>query len=587
MNLSIRLRLVSMYVVLVVIAMITAGTIIVLMIRSSEENALALSVKESINSIRLAFESEGADSDIDSIIENLYDERSFEFNNKKIFILDINANIIYPKEYRDQKRKITTHQVAGAIADGYFDEPDDNVSLEGDGKRYIGVAENIKDNGSVKYIVYGLIDASNINIKVMNTVQIILVSLMASLLIAIIIAYIFSGFITKPILAITESARYLADGKLKGNIEVNSKDEIGQLAETYNKMAQSINKSLNEISTEKNKLETVFEHMTDGILVFDKNGNLLHYNRATSYLINIKDTSNFANTLGENILETYDELKDLVEQGTVVRTMVLGEKYLDLYFAKYKEELSAELGVMCVIQDVTENKRMENLQKEFVANVSHELRTPITTIKTYSETLIDSFDHSDQAEVDFLRTINRESDRMTNIVTDLLSLAKLDNNKDELVISEVDLVSIVDGVYKNFSLIAKNVGKSIIFDKPEEAYMINVDVEKIEQVVKNIVSNAIKYTDSDGLIKIKIENDSDNYYVEISDNGFGIPKEDLPRIFERFYRVDKTRSREMGGTGLGLSIAKQLMQIHGGDIIVMSKQQKGSTFTLVFPKPKK
>ncbi len=573
-----------MYVTLVIIAMITAGTIIVLMIRNSEENELTLSVKRSIDLIRTTIKTNSNNEDVDSIIEELYGDNPFTFNDKKIFILDSNANVIYPSIYREQGKRMMTHQIIGAIEDGYFEEPDKKSDLENDDKDYIGIAENVKVDGSVKYIIYGLIDASDVKVKVRSIVNIILVALMVSLLIAIVVAFIFATFITKPILKLTDSARDLSYGKLKGNIEVHSNDEIGQLTNTFNKMARNLNNTLDEIRMEKDKLETVFEHMTDGILVFDKDGKLIHINKASLYMLSIENKSDFISIMQDKIDEDYAGLKDLLEKGTVVRTLQLNNKHFDLYFAKYSEIDSDELGVMCVIQDVTENKRMENLQKEFVANVSHELRTPITTIKTYSETLIDGFEHSSEAEVDFLKTINRESDRMTNIVTDLLSLAKLDNKREVLDKVELDLISMVDNIYKNFSLVCQNTNKSISFERPEGRYEIFADEAKIEQVIKNIVSNAVKYTEDDGSVEIRLKQDDRNYYLEIKDDGFGIPKEDLPRIFERFYRVDKARSREMGGTGLGLSIAKELMQIHGGDIVVVSSVKNGSTFTLIFPK---
>ncbi len=573
-----------MYVMLVVIAMITAGTIIVLMLRGNEEQELTVSVKESINLIRTTVVSSSKEADIDKVIEDLYENNSLEFSNKKILILDNNANVIFPQKYKEQGLRITTHQIIGAIEDGYFEEPDIGYIFEDDDKPYIGIAENIKKDGAVRYIIYGLVDYSNVRLKVISTVKIISVAILLTLLVAVVIAFIFSNFITRPILAITDSARYLADGTLKGNIEVHSNDEIGQLTNTFNKMASSLNNTLNEITTEKNKLETVFEHMTDGILVFDTDGRLIHFNNATSSMLKASKNASFKEVIGDVLNESYDDLRILLEKGTVVRALEDDGRFFDLYFAKYKEQIDDELGVMCVIQDVTENKRMENLQKEFVANVSHELRTPITTIKTYSETLLDSFPHQEAAEIDFLQTINRESDRMTNIVTDLLSLAKLDNKKDSVELKEIDLVRLVESVYDNFSLIVKNTDKSIELLKPEFAYMVNVDVAKIEQVVKNIVSNAVKYTDDNGKIKISFRSDESSYYVEIADDGFGIPKDDLPRIFERFYRVDKTRSRQMGGTGLGLSIAKELMKIHGGDIIVASSEKRGTTFTLIFPK---
>ncbi len=573
-----------MYVALVISAMIVSGTIIVLMLRNNEEKELVISVKESVNLIRNTISSGSSSEDVDQVMEKLYENSSLELDNKKIFILDNQGKVLYPLRYKEKGIRMSTHQIVGAIEDGYFEEPDKNVTFADDDKNYLGVAENIKFDGDVRYVVYGLIDSSTIDKKVQSTIQIIGMALLSALAVAIIVALIFSTFITKPILALTESAGNLADGTITANIEVHSEDEIGQLTKTFNYMAKNLNNTLNEITSEKNKLVTVFEHMRDGILVFDSNGNLAHLNKTSLKMLGITNETNYQSIFGNYDIEDYKTIRKMSTKGTFLRSLEVGDKYLDIYIGKYNDSYKRQLGIMCVIQDVTHNKIIEKLQKEFVANVSHELRTPITTIKSYSETIIEGMVDSEDTKLDFIKTINKESDRMAHIVTDLLSLTKLDNKQLKLSKKKFDLNDIIDSIVKRFKLITKDTKKNVELIKENKPYTVYGDAERIEQVITNIISNAIKYSEDDGHIVVELKDDNKHNYIAISDDGFGIPKKDLPRIFERFYRIDKARSRDMGGTGLGLSIAKQLMELHDGRIEVASTFGKGSTFTLVFGK---
>lgn len=240
---------------------------------------------------------------------------------------------------------------------------------------------------------------------------------------------------------------------------------------------------------------------------------------------------------------------------------------------------------MIVLKDITRQKKLDDMRKEFVANVSHEIRTPITTIKSYTETLLDGAIDEKELAIDFLNTINEASDRMKFLTDDLLELSRLDGGKISFNFKVTNLYDIVVGCVKQNIIIANNKNQQIILSEPINKNMyVLIDTDRINQVLNNVISNAIKYSYDGKDINIFIEENEENFIVNIKDNGIGIPKEDIGRIFERFYRVDKARSRAMGGNGLGLSIAKEIMLEHNGDIKAYSKVGDGTTMQIIFKK---
>jgi two-component system sensor histidine kinase VicK len=240
-------------------------------------------------------------------------------------------------------------------------------------------------------------------------------------------------------------------------------------------------------------------------------------------------------------------------------------------------------SAILVLQDVTEQEKLDKMRKEFVANVSHELRTPLTTIRSYTETLLDGAVEDKEYTVNFLKVINSESERMTRLVKDLLQLSKLDYDKMEWNMKKLNIKNILKDCAQKMEISAKQKNQSITFEADENMPEINGDKDRIEQVFINIISNAIKYTPEGGSIHIRAEVKDTGIEARIKDTGIGIPKEDLPRLFERFYRVDKARSRMMGGTGLGLSIANNIVEAHKGSIRIESENGKGTEVILNFP----
>ena len=292
-------------------------------------------------------------------------------------------------------------------------------------------------------------------------------------------------------------------------------------------------------------------------------------------------TTSFQDLFAEDA--AFDQILTLKRPQYLETQKTVGERELELFMAPYSAD-QAPGGVMVVIHDVTEQRRSEQARREFVANVSHELRTPLTNIKSYAETVIAAGDElPPELHNNFMGVIVSEADRMTRIVQDLLTLSKIDYGKMEMNVSRFSFSKAVRSVYEAVALNAESHGHTLTFSCEENMPDVDGDRERIEQVIMNIVSNAIKYTPDGGRIAITAATSGRNVFVRISDNGIGIPEKDLPRLFERFYRVDKARSRESGGTGLGLSIAKEILNQHKGDIRIESVYGEGTDVTITLP----
>lgn len=589
MKSSIRWRLVMMYVLLVVIVMMVSGTMIVMMIRSNAQDEMRDEIIQVVQTIKDSYFVE--DVVIDDLPNYLDSEQSKfnasvinNYNDKRIFFLDKESRVIYPLDASTLGHQFPTHQVMKAITDGTLADFDQDIKIPGKNDNHIGYAENIKVNDSVEYVIYVLGNTSAIEENTRQIVLIILMSVGVALFIAVVLGFIFSDFLTKPISALSRKARDMQRGRLDQPMRVYANDEIGQLTKNFNKMATSLNDTLNEITSEKNKLEIVFKHMTDGILVFDKSGIMIHSNPMSISMLKLEKEISFQEIFRPYLEVTYREMKETVKDETVSHMVEVEGKYYSVYFAKFLDQYNEAVGLICVIQDITEHKKLEEIQKEFVANVSHELRTPLTTIKSYAETLLEgALDDRDTAER-FLGVINHEGDRMTALVQDLLELSKLDNSQVKFSMHDLNLEYILEDSINKLRIHSEKKSQSMIYHPPIFECRIVGDVNRIEQVIKNIISNAVKYSQDNAIIEIDVKEVSKYICVSIRDNGMGISKEDLKRIFDRFYRVDKARSREMGGTGLGLAIASEIMEYHGGKIEVTSEPGSGTTFELYFLK---
>ncbi|MFQ7241348.1 ATP-binding protein [Agathobaculum sp.] len=439
-----------------------------------------------------------------------------------------------------------------------------------------------EDNGT-DYIVYIADDKQEISDLSWRFFQIVMQAMMFGLLAAILLSFLLSKTITTPIERITEGAKSIAEGNFDQDLGVQSSDEIGELTRSFNYMARRLKSTVGEVQGERDKLNTLFLHMSDGVAAFTTDGRLIHMNPAAESLLGVRmeDDLGFDEMFADLDMPNSDE--------TAMRTFLTSEitrfgRVLSVTLAPYGA-LDGEGGVIAVIHDITEQRRLDDARREFVANVSHELRTPLTNIRSYTETLLDAAgDIPIDTEKQFLGVISSESERMARIVTDLLTLSKLDYGRMELRMTRFSLADMLHNVANAMKLTAEDSGHALAVDTPDDLPKIVGDRERIEQVVVNILSNAVKYTPSGGHIRLSARELSGNRVrITVEDDGVGIPAADVPRLFERFYRVDKARSRAAGGTGLGLAIAKEIVEQHEGKIALASEYGKGTTVTITLP----
>ena len=451
---------------------------------------------------------------------------------------------------------------------------------------YMDYAVPIEKDSEIKYIIYIRDTKEESNSIISSIFSIMLSSMLMALAISLLFAILLSKTILAPIQSLTQKSKKIASGDFESEIEVTGSDEIGKLTETFNQMAQELKVTLNVIQSEKDKVETILRYMTDGIIAFDREGSIIHINPVARKLMGI-ESGNFP-TFDELFAEcdiTITQISVLGNYEKTERILSINGAQLCVYFAPFKTNKKSS-GLVAVIQDVTEQQRLENSRREFVANVSHELRTPLTTVKSYTETLLEILSDEDidkEMLESFLETINSETDRMTRLVKDLLLLSRLDYGINDMHKDYFSVSELIEDTLKRLKRYGDEKGQKLIYDPTNAlpAYYGNID--RIEQVLTNIITNAIKYTPEGGSIFISTVYMYNSIIIKVKDTGIGIPEESLKHIFERFYRVDKARSRQMGGTGLGLAIAKEIVEAHGGTITISSVPDYGTDVMITLP----
>ena len=437
--------------------------------------------------------------------------------------------------------------------------------------------------GEPDYIVYILDSKETVSDLNTQLFMIIMQALVIGLLISLLLSFLLSKTMVGPIEKLTAGAEKVAAGDFESRLPVESTDEIGILTGTFNEMASVLQQTLAAVENERTKLDTLFLHMTDGVVAFDHTGRLIHRNPAAVTML--------GRTLGED--SRYDQLFGSLypmEQILALRRpdyaeaqQVVGDRMLELYLAPFSSD-QEKGGVLIVLHDVTEQHRNEERRKEFVANVSHELRTPLTNVRSYAETLRSAEgDIPQEMENSFLDIIISETDRMTHIVQDLLTLSRLDAGNTEMRFAPFSFRESVENVCRANAMEARRHSHTLTCTLAEDMPEISGDRQRLEQVVTNILGNAIKYTPDGGHIAVTGGGSGRSVWVEVTDDGIGIPEKDRDRIFDRFYRVDKARSRESGGTGLGLSIAKEIVERHHGSLRLVPREGRGTTIRLVLP----
>ena len=440
----------------------------------------------------------------------------------------------------------------------------------------------------LSYGIYTIQELQNSNIQneiINKNIFVFIIITAAFVGISIIVIWFTSRVITRPIYKLIKSAEKIAEGEELKIDNSKRNTEIDGLIQAFDTMTVGLNENLNKVTRQKKQIETILQYMTDGIMAFDLNGNIIHINSAAITLLGLTGPKNNFNEIFKSIdldvnLEKIIYLEDWAKSERKI--INVKDKYLKIFFASFKDELERPAGAIVLIQDITEHVRLDNMRKEFIADVSHELKTPLTSIMGYAETLANS-EYDPEMQEKFLKVINNESIRMTKLVNDLLILSKYDNEQIECEKIEFNLGELVKSCLENLQIEADKKNQKVECFVTANVPTVKADKDGIERVVLNILSNSIKYTEDGGVIKIYVGFVYNDAYIKIIDNGIGIPEKDLDRIFERFYRVDKARTRKMGGTGLGLSIAKEILDKNNGRIDIKSKLGKGTEVVITIP----
>ena len=431
----------------------------------------------------------------------------------------------------------------------------------------------------------------NINSQLFQAKIIVVISMIAYTIISILIGYFVLKSVVSPMKKLIKSAEKIASGE---NIQLEDKvqnigdaSDVGDLENAFSIVTNELNQKLNEVNRQKRQIETILLHMTDGIIAFDMEGNIIHINPAAKTLLGLNDKDNTFDKIFKklSIDINIEKIVYLENWTSSEQRKNVGEKYVNILFAPFQDENDRPAGVVALIQDITEHVKLDNMRKEFVADVSHELKTPITSIMGYSDTLLEG-EYDEDTRKKFLTVISSEARRMAKLVTDLLTLSRYDNNKVVQEVTSFDLGDLVKKCQEKLRFEIEKKGHNVECFVTASVPPVIADRYGIERVVLNILSNAIKYTPDNGTIKVYVGFVYNDAYIKVIDNGIGIPEDDLSRIFERFYRVDKARSRELGGTGLGLSIAKEILDKNKGSIDIKSKVGKGTEVVIRIPTKK-
>ncbi len=498
-----------------------------------------------------------------------------ELANSSVYILDKDGNVVATSANPflvGQKR--VDPEVNGALV-GLQTEQIARDPQTGNRYLYLAVPVRVKSQivGAIEFVS----PMSSIYRSISRIIIIFATASLLALALSALLAGIIARTITGPITAVTRTARALASGDFDQTVTIHSNDEIGELASTFNMLTGRLRNATANTEREKDRLQAVMARMSDGVIATNTHDEILLINPAAIDLLHAKHSLQGA--LLSNVLN------GSFEPGSA-HVMELHDRVIALSVTALGGERSYGVhgGFVYVMRDVTEETRLEEARRRFVADVSHELRTPITIIKGYIEALMEGALENPKIADHFLQVMDKEADRMARLITNLLQLTRFDDHHEVFTQERVTTKQLLNQLAERYALVAFRAGVQFVVDVKENSTLM-VDHDRIDQVLDNIVSNALKYTSQRGMIAATAEVDRSTMHsvITIKDSGAGIPKQDLPYIFDRFYRVDKARSRQFGGTGLGLAIAREIIRAHGGDVTADSEVGKGTTITIVLP----
>ncbi len=585
---SIRWKFIIIYFMLVFIAMIIAGVFIIQQIQEYHFSNVTDELKEISELVLPNLER------YDDLVSNQDDIQKLITGvqgvgiTKEIYVIDRSNNSIVATTTENvgiSADKVLKLDLLLSGLNGRSAESNENIPSGDSIFRTKDMIFPVVHTGKVTGALYLRSDLREIFDTLNKSIVIIIQSIVLSSGFTILLGFFIARTITDPINDVTMRVAKLAQGDFNQVVQVRSDDEIGQLADTFNYLTGRLNTSMRDISREKSKLETIINHMDDGLIAVDRAGEMIHINPKARNFLKINKHERDFNKIAERIDRglVLENLMFNNPDWTGSVTEQFENSYIKISFAPYTNDQGDKNGFVFLIQDITETQRLEDMRREFVANVSHELKTPLTSIKSYTETILDGMIEDREMTEQFLTVVNSEADRMARLVRDLLQLSNFDARKVALDFEYHDYVMLLKKAIVKVEVTAKSKMQEIKLIADVDEVVGYFDYDRIEQVMLNILSNAIKYTPENGRIKAFITRNGDHVQIRVDDTGIGISKKHLTRIFDRFYRVDKARSRNLGGTGLGLSIAKEIVDLHQGEIEIDSKVGSGTSIIIRIP----
>ncbi|MFN7252000.1 MAG: cell wall metabolism sensor histidine kinase WalK [Anaerobacillus sp.] len=590
---SIHVKIVIIYVLLILIAMQVIGVYFTKQLEDQlvdnffemldeRANLLAYNVEQEMKKNR-----DQTTSSLRGDIDNLLRE-FFSIDNAEVQVVDKNKVVLSVSNF--QKRHVIGQRTTEVRVKRALLGSDDEDILRDPttGHRMRILAVPVKSDNETLGAIYIEASMEEIYEQMRQINQILMTGTIISLSITAALGIFLARTITRPILDMRRQAQVLGKGDFSRKVHVYGRDEIGQLAITFNELTNKLKDANATTEAEKRKLTSVLSHMTDGVIATDKEGQIILINKKGELLLNVIQEDIIGTSIVDllNLSGTF-ELEDLIKNSDSL-LLDFGdhdrEFLLEASFSVIQKDEGDFNGLITVLHDVTEQEKVEQERREFVANVSHELRTPLTSMKSYLEALEDGALNDPTIAPKFLNVAQTETERMIRLVNDLLQLSKMDSKDYRLNINTIDVTSLLNSIIDRYELVSDS--ERITFKRNiavEQVTFAAIDRDKLIQVLDNIISNAVKYSPEGGKISVSLTENEKDLSISVSDEGVGIPKESLPFVFDRFYRVDKARSRKLGGTGLGLAIAKQIILAHGGSISIDSEWNIGTTITLTLP----
>ncbi|MER1988836.1 cell wall metabolism sensor histidine kinase WalK [Solibacillus isronensis] len=593
---SIHVKLVLIYVLLIIIALQIIGIYFSKQLETNLKTNFQDSIRQRIElvhySVReemLKDRDENTPPTIEYSLKTILEGFSTEDINK-INVVDRNDRILATS---DDDQTVVGQRINEEIIQQAASSETllDKISLDRDtGQRIWILAVPIMDNAGPKEELKGVIYVQSNIEKVyeqLNEInRIFAAGIAVSLAITIILGILVARTITRPISDMRKQAQAMSKGNYARKVRVYGTDEIGQLAIAFNHLTNRLQEAQSTTEAERRKLASVLSNMTDGVIATDRKGKIILINDPALELLHDSRETTLNRPIASVLrLDQEYSFEDLIHMKDPVNldfSMNDAPYVLRANFSVIQKETGFVNGLITVLHDITEQEKIDMERREFVANVSHELRTPLTTMRSYLEALAEGAWKDENIAPAFLNVTQTETERMIRLVNDLLQLSKMDSQEYELNLEFVEFNKFFTQIIDRFEM-SKSQNVEFIRLLPEKSYFVDIDTDKLTQVIDNIISNALKYSPDGGNIRFGFTVHDNMIRVMISDDGMGIPKENVTRIFDRFYRVDRARARSMGGTGLGLAIAREMIEAHGGKIWAESEEGQGTTIFFTLP----